>query len=39
MNVMTSPTLLKKSNRLQTTKLNNRMVTDYWEGLFRAPEE
>jgi benzoyl-CoA reductase subunit B len=29
----------KRSNRLQTTKLNNKMVTDYWEGLFRAPEE
>lgn len=39
MNVLTSPPLVKKSNRLQTTKLNNRMVTDYWEDLFRAPEE
>jgi len=29
----------KKSNRLQTTKLNNRMVSEYWESLFRAPEE
>ena len=31
--------LLKRSNRLQTTKLNNRMVNDYWEDLFRAPQE
>jgi benzoyl-CoA reductase subunit B len=30
---------VKRSNRLQTTKLNNRMVNDYWEDLFRAPEE
>ncbi|MGD0721568.1 MAG: 2-hydroxyacyl-CoA dehydratase family protein [Roseiarcus sp.] len=29
----------KRSNRLQTTRLNNTMVNDYWESLFRAPEE
>jgi benzoyl-CoA reductase subunit B len=39
MNVAAKTPVLKRSNRLQTTKLNNRMVTDYWEDLFRAPEE
>ena len=38
MNVAVNP-ISKRANRLQTTKLNNRMVNDYWEGLFRAPEE
>jgi benzoyl-CoA reductase subunit B len=38
MNVAVNPTT-KRANRLQTTKLNNRMVNDYWESLFRAPEE
>src|SRR5271165_4003248 len=38
MNVAINPPP-KRANRLQTTKLNNRMVTDYWESLFRAPEE
>lgn len=39
MNLATAMPLTKRSNRLQTTKLNNRMVTDYWEELFRAPEK
>ena len=38
MNVAINPPP-KRANRLQTTKLNNRMVNDYWESLFRAPEE
>ena len=29
----------KRSNRLKATKLNNKMVTEYWESLFRAKEE
>lgn len=29
----------KKANRLQATKLNNKMVNEYWQDLFRAPEE
>ena len=28
--------VVKRSNRLKATKLNNKMVTDYWEDLFRA---
>ena len=39
MNVAVSPNPPKRANRLQTTKLNNRMVNDYWESLFRAPDE
>ena len=30
--------VVKRSNRLKATKLNNKMVTDYWEDLFRAKE-
>ena len=30
---------IKRANRLKATKLNNRMVTDYWEDLFRAKDE
>jgi benzoyl-CoA reductase subunit B len=30
---------VKRSNRLKATKLNNKMVTEYWESLFRAKEE
>jgi benzoyl-CoA reductase subunit B len=29
----------KRANRLQATKRNNQLVTEYWEDLFRAPEE
>ena len=29
----------KRANRLQTTKLNNKMVTAYWENLFTAKEQ
>lgn len=29
---------VKKANRLQVTKLNNQMVTAYWEELFRAKD-
>jgi len=29
----------KRANRLAATKMNNRMVSEYWESLFRAPEE
>ena len=29
----------KRANRLKATKLNNRMVTDYWDDLFRAKDE
>src|SRR5260370_20401960 len=39
MSVVAAPPLRVRSNRLQTTKLNNLMVTEYWEDLFRAPEE
>ncbi len=30
---------VKKANRLQATKMNNRMVTAYWEDLFQAKEQ
>lgn len=30
--------VVKRSNRLKATKLNNKMVTDYWEDLFKAKE-
>lgn len=30
---------VKKANRLQSTKLNNKMVNAYWEDLFRAKEQ
>ena len=40
MSILTIPAApLKRANRLQTTKLNNRMVTDYWEDLFHAKEQ
>ena len=39
MNVAFNPDPPKRANRLQTTKLNNKMVNDYWESLFRAPQE
>ena len=39
MNVAFNANPPKRANRLQTTKLNNKMVNDYWESLFRAPEE
>ena len=30
---------LKRANRLAATKLNNKMVTAYWEDLFTAKEQ
>ena len=30
---------VKRANRLQATKLNNKMVTEYWEDLFTAKEQ
>ena len=39
MNVAVSTQQIKRANRLEATKLNNRMVTDYWEDLFRAKDE
>jgi benzoyl-CoA reductase subunit B len=39
MNIAVGQEQLKRANRLKATKLNNRMVTDYWEDLFRAKEE
>lgn len=30
---------IKTANRLQATKMNNKLVSEYWEELFRAPEE
>ncbi|MCK9284193.1 MAG: 2-hydroxyacyl-CoA dehydratase family protein [Rhodocyclaceae bacterium] len=31
--------VVKKANRLQVTKLNNKMVNQYWEDLFHAKEQ
>ena len=39
MNIAVSEQQIKRANRLKATKLNNRMVTDYWEDLFRAKDE
>ena len=39
MNIAVSEPQIKRANRLKATKLNNRMVTDYWEDLFRAKDE
>lgn len=37
--IWTNEPVIKKANRLQATKINNKMVNAYWEDLFRAPEE
>lgn len=39
MNLPVAPPVQRRANRLRVTKLNNQMVTEYWESLFRAPEE
>ena len=39
MNATTDIAPAKRANRLQATKMNNRMVSEYWDTLFRAPEE
>jgi benzoyl-CoA reductase subunit B len=37
--VVENISVVKKANRLQTTKLNNKMVNAYWEELFLAKEK
>lgn len=40
MNTMvTDEPVIKRANRLQATKLNNKMVNEYWDDLFHAKEQ